>query len=180
MKSFILLFAFILVLSPFLCAQIVSDSTVMQKKWNMTHSPLKATVFAAALPGAGQVYNHKYWKLPILYAGIGTCVYFIVDNTKIYRAYRDAYVASADGDPNTVPAIDLTSYNLDATQEIYHKYMDISYMSLVGVYVLQIIDANVDAHLFYYDVTPNLGLSVLPTAVSTGHITPGISIGFHF
>ncbi len=156
------------------------DSSKFQRKWNMTHSPLKATIFSAALPGAGQVYNKKYWKLPILYAGLGTCAYFIIDNTRNYHEWKNAYIAYADGDPSTTSSIDPTRYDLNAGQQLYHRWLDISYICLAGVYILQVIDANVDAHLFYYDVSRNLGLSIHPSIVNTGQIRPGAGISIHF
>ncbi|MCC6599552.1 MAG: hypothetical protein IT223_02645 [Crocinitomicaceae bacterium] len=137
-------------------------------------------MLAAALPGAGQIYNKKYWKLPILYAGFGVCTYFIADNTKNYHEWKNAYVASADGNPTTVPSIDPLKYNLNKGQELYHRWLDISYMCLAGVYILQIIDANVDAHLFYYDVSRNLSMNIHPSLISTGQISAGIGIEFHF
>jgi hypothetical protein len=157
-----------------------SDTTGKQsnwsRKWNMEHSPLKATVMAAVLPGAGQVYNRKYWKLPILYAGMGTCVYFIADNTREYRKWRDSYIAANDGDPATVPAYDPAKYRLDYAQDLYRRWTELSYMALLGVYILQVIDANVDAHLFYFDVSPDLSLQIHPSLLNTGRAYPGIGI----
>jgi len=146
------------------------------EKWNMEHSPLKATVLAATLPGAGQIYNKKYWKLPILYGGLGTCVYFIADNTKEYRKWRDSFIAANDGNDDTVPEMSPLQYNLDANQETWRKYTEISYMALMGVYVLQIIDANVDAHLFYFDVSPDVGLHIHPSLINTGQWKAGLGI----
>lgn len=150
--------------------------TPWQKKWRMEHSPLKATLLAAALPGAGQIYNKKYWKLPILYAGMGTCVGFIVDNTREYRVLRDSYIAVADGDPNTVPEYSGSASDLDTEQDRFRRYTEISYMALLGVYILQIIDANVDAHLYHFDVSPDLSLEFHPALLNTGRVQPGLGI----
>ncbi|MFA9221316.1 MAG: DUF5683 domain-containing protein [Sediminibacterium sp.] len=146
-------------------AVAVSDSSKFQLKWNQKHSPLKATIYSAVLPGSGQIYNHKYWKAPIVYAGLGACVYFISDNTQNYRFWKGAYIAFNDTDLSTNPSGDaegLSSNQLDANQLYYKKLLDISYMSFLGVYALQIIDANVDAHLFSFDVSPNLSLNYTP------------------
>lgn len=160
------------------------------QRWNMKpHSPLKATLFAAALPGSGQIYNgykkegslfRKYWKVPIVYAGLGTCIYFIQYNTKKYRFYLKEYVASADGDPSTNGTIYPVPSNLEKIQDQYHRWMDVSYMALAGVYLFQIIDANVDAHLFYFDVSRDLSLNIHPSVVYAGQIKPaiGITLGF--
>jgi hypothetical protein len=146
-------------------AVAVSDSSKFQLKWNQPHSPLKATVLSAVLPGSGQIFNKKYWKAPIVYAGLGTCIYFISDNTKNYHFWKDAYIAFNDTDLSTNPtgnAEGLLSSQLDANQLYYKKLVDVSYMSFLGVYALQIIDANVDAHLFSFDVSPNLSLNYTP------------------
>ena len=157
-------------------AVAVSDSSKFQLKWNQPHSPMKATIFSAVLPGSGQIYNHKYWKAPIAWAGLGTCVYFISENTKSYRFWKDAYIAFNDTDLSTNPTGDaegLSNNQLDLNQLYYKKLVDISYMSLLGVYALQIIDANVDAHLFSFDVSPNLSLRYTPV------VSP-LMTGLHF
>jgi len=158
-------------------APVIADSlpqSRFRQKWNMEHSPLRATVYAAVLPGAGQIYNRKYWKLPILYAGMGTCVGFIVYNTRQYRALRDSYIAIADGDPSTKPQLEGTAFSLDTEQDRFRRYTELSYMALIGVYILQIIDANVDGHLHYFDVGPNLSLNVHPTLLNTGRVQPAL------
>lgn len=156
------------------------DSTKMQKSWHMSHSPLKATVYSLVLPGAGQAYNKKYWKMPIVYAGLGTCVYFIKTNTTDYHFWKGAYIALNDTDPNTNPtgdAIGLSSTQLKSNAVLMKKYVDISYMSLLGVYVLQAIDANVDAHLFYFDVSPNLSVNWTPAFAPR---FTGLQLNFNF
>jgi hypothetical protein len=159
-------------------------------RWHMhPHSPLRATVYSAAFPGLGQIYNgnkkegscfRKYWKVPIVYGGVATCVAFIDFNTKKYRYYKSQYIALNDGDDSTIPDQDYNSSWLDDVQEQYHRWMDVSYMCLAGLYVLQIIDANVDAHLFYYDVGNDLSLNIQPSLIFTGEINPAIGIGIRF
>jgi hypothetical protein len=103
-------------------------------------------------------------------------VYFISDNTNNYRFWKSAYIAFNDNDPLTNPtgeAEGLSSTQLDANQLYYKKLVDISYMSFLGVYALQIIDANVDAHLFSFDVSPNLSLNYTPV------VSPRFT-GLHF
>ena len=168
--------------------------TEFRKKFSMRwhtypHSPLRATIYSAALPGLGQIYNghkkegslfRKYWKVPIVYGGIATCVAFIGYNTKKYHFYKGQYIALNDDDPNTVTDREYDPIQLNKVQEQYHRWMDVSYMCLAGLFVLQIIDANVDAHLFYYDVGDDLSMSVRPSLIYTGEIKPGIGIGLHF
>jgi Family of unknown function (DUF5683) len=148
-----------------------------QSKWNQPHSALKATVLALTLPGAGQAYNHKYWKMPIVYAGMGTCVYFIATNTKYYRQYKAEYIKAADNDPNTIS--EYTAAQIQPVMETYHRWMDISYFSLIGVYALQALDANVDAHLFKFDISKDLSFYWTPhTTFAQG--TKGITFGIQF
>lgn len=148
-------------------------------KWNMPHSPLKATIYSAVLPGAGQVYNKKYWKLPIVYGGLGACTYFIIDNTREYRKWRDSYIAAFDGNPNTVPQYDPTQYRLEYAQDLYRRWTELSYMAFIAVYLIQVVDANVDAHLFYFDVSRDLSMRVHPTLLNTGRVLPGLGVSLH-
>jgi hypothetical protein len=164
-------------------APTLSFSMRMKKKWDMEHSPLKATAYSALLPGAGQLYNKKYWKAPIVWAGIGTCVYFIADNTRNYRLYRDAYIAENDADPSTLPQVQVNPEqfrDLNEAQNTYKRWLDISYMALAGVYVLQLIDANVDAHLFYFDVSPDLSLLIHPSIIQTERTIQGLTLSLQF
>lgn len=163
------------------------DTTQLNKtsgfsaKWHMEpHSPMKATVYSAVLPGAGQIYNKKWWKSLIVYAGLGTCVYFINDNNKNYQSFRKAYIASIDGDPTTVPQIEGNAAFFNEWQEQYHRWRDVSYMALIGVYVLQIIDANVDGHLFYYDISPEISLSVQPSFQLSNGVNGGLGLVLKF
>ena len=144
------------------------------------NAPAKAAFFSAVLPGLGQAYNKKYWKMPVVYAGLGTCIYFIQFNNTKYNYYKGAYILQNDGDASTNPSAEFDNIDLDAAQEYYHKMRDISYMSLVGVYVLQIIDANVDAHLFHFDVSPDLSLNIHPNVIMTNQPIQGLTIGLHF
>jgi hypothetical protein len=155
-----------------------SDSvSQFQQRWNAPHSALKATVLALTLPGAGQAYNRKYWKMPIVYGGLGTCVYFIARNTKEYRFYKNEYIKAADTDPNTVS--EYSASQLQPVMETYHRWMDISYFSLIGVYALQALDANVDAHLFKFDISKDLSFywTPLPTFSQSAK---GITFGIQF
>jgi len=156
-------------------------------RWNMQpHSPLKATLYGAMLPGTGQIYNgrkkegsfvRKYWKVPIVYAGVGTCIGFIVFNDNQYKIYKKEYIASVTGGERTMGG---TPAQLNEIQEQYHQWRDLSYLALAGVYLLQIIDANVDAHLFYYDVSRDLGLYFHPSVVNTGYVSPGLGLTLRF
>lgn len=144
------------------------------------HSVRRATVMSTVLPGLGQAYNKKYWKVPIVYAGIGTCVYFIADNTKNYRYFRDALIAETDNDPLTINPTGSSAANIRPVMEQYRQWLDLSYISLALVYALNIIDAHVDAHLFYFDVGEDLQASIHPAAILTPRPNPGIRLTINF
>ena len=147
-------------------------------KWHMQpHSPLKATCYSAMLPGLGQGYNKKYWKIPIVYAAIGTSVGFIIANNQQYQYYKTQYIASVDGDPSTVPAVEAS--NLFEIQEQYHRWRDVSYMCLGATYILQLIDANVDGHFFYYDISKKVHLQWSPMWMGQ-HKAPGVGLHCSF
>ena len=146
----------------------------------MSHSPLKATIYSAVLPGAGQVYNKKIWKVPIVYAGLGTCAGFIIYNNQKYHRFLDAYIAETDGDETTINDTPYSASSLFDIQDTYHSWRDLSYICLVGVYVLQIIDASVDAHLWYFDVSDDLSLNWRPSLIDTGRLNGGISLSLQF
>ena len=159
-------------------------------RWHQEpHSPFKATVLALGLPSAGQIYNgmskegsffRKYWKVPVVWAGLGTCVVFIDYNTRNYKYFKNQYIAAADGNPLTIATESDDPLYLKDGMDYFGKLMDISYMSLVGVYILQAIDANVDAHLFYYDISNDLSLRWHPSYFVAGSRHHGLGLTLQF
>jgi hypothetical protein len=120
-------------------------------------TPAKAAFFSAVLPGLGQAYNKKYWKIPLVYGAIGTSVYFYVDNNKKYRQFRDAYKSRLEG----VITEDLKRFDnnrLIAAQKFYQRNRDLSALVTLAFYALNIIDANVDAALLQFNVDESLSL----------------------
>lgn len=144
-----------------------------------TPDPNKALWLALVLPGGGQIYNRKYWKLPIIYGGFVGCAYAISWNNQMYKDYSQAYLDLMDDDPNT------QSYNtflhmgrvIDKSNEDYYKnvfkkrkdyfrrYRDLSFFCLIGVYALSVIDAYVDAQLSLFDISKDLSLKLRPTTI---------------
>ena len=132
-------------------------------------SPAKAAFYSAVLPGLGQAYNKRYWKIPIVYGGLATGIYFYSNNNKEYNRYRDAYKSrlaglttdefyfDAEGNQLTSPRV--TTDGLQRGQKFYRKNKEISLLVTLGIYALNIIDANVDAHLMQYNVDENLSLA---------------------
>jgi hypothetical protein len=132
-------------------------------------TPARAAFYSAILPGLGQAYNKKYWKIPLVYGALGTGIYFFVTNQKEYNRYRDAYKSRLAGFTNDEFYLDaagnqlatprITTTNLERAQELFRKNKDLSLLITVGIYALNIIDANVDAHLLQYNVDENLTLA---------------------
>jgi hypothetical protein len=169
----------ILVFAVSASGQKTQEKRTWKSKWNEPSSPFKATLLSAALPGAGQWYNNKKWKTPIVLAGLGTSVYFIAYNGNKYRDYKSQYIAAADNDPLTTTTF--TAGQIKPVMDYYSRLLDISYFSLIGIYALQLIDAHVDAHLNRFDVSPNLSLHWSPTIMpSANGIHHGMQIQLNF
>mgnify|MGYP003542011717 FL=1 len=145
---------------------------------------------AMAFPGAGQIYNRKYWKLPIVYGGFVGCAYALSWNNKMYKDYSQAYLDIMDDDPKTNSYQDFLppSYNISGEEErfkeifrkrkdAYRRQRDLSIFCFIGVYLLSIIDAYVDAELSDFDITKDLGLKVEPTTFSNGNNKDFNSVG---
>ena len=138
--------------------------TIMVK--NKKHSPKTAT-WLALIPGAGQAYNHKYWKMPIVYVGFGVTTYFAITNSNDYHLYRDAYdykmgIKTNVNSQAKEESAKYSSDNLIILRDYYRSNMELSWILTAAWYILQIIDANVDAHFFYYDVSDDLTLQIEP------------------
>lgn len=179
------------------------DSSLLE-----SHSPAKASLYSAIFPGLGQIYNRKYWKLPIVYAGFGALGYSVTFNMTNYSKYKSAYIDFTDKLPETQSYLDVISGSLnpadfdpvlhpdtyDSKQETwfkeqlqhnmdyYRRNRDLSYIGLVGLYLLNIVDATVDAHLFDYDISNDLSMKIEPRLMYTGRNmnTLGLQISIAF
>ena len=165
------------------------DSAKLQKQprdWNTWRpDPKRAMWLGLILPGAGQIYNRKYWKLPIIYGGMVGCVYAWQWNNTMYHDYSQAYMDIMDDDPST------QSYNqflhlgvkIDESnkarwqdrfkkrKDYYRRYRDMSIFILIGVYALSVIDAYVDASLSEFDISDDLSLRVAPAVINSNTST---------
>lgn len=123
-------------------------------------APAKAAFYSAILPGLGQAYNKKYWKIPIVYAALGTGIGIYAYNNKNYHNYRDEYKRRLAGTQNiNDPKYNyLSDQQLISAQRQFQKNRDLSLMVTVGIYILNIVEANVDAHLMQFNVNDNLSL----------------------
>ncbi len=150
------------------------------------HSPKKASLYSAIVPGLGQAYNKKYWKMPVIYAGFGALYYITRDNNREYHKFLEAYryVISKD----TVPISNeyVGRYNeqqLLQGKNLYRRNVEIGYIIAGVLYILNIIDASVDAHLFNYDVSDNLSMKFEPVMLrdpfSDKQVT-GMALTFRF
>lgn len=137
---------------------IVSDTTAINNKTIINPlAPAKAAFYSAILPGLGQAYNKKYWKIPIVYGAIGAGVYAYSWNNKKYHQFRDAYKKRLANEPGG--GLDYLDNNrLISGQKFYQKNRDLSLLISVGLYILNIVDANVDAHLIQFNVNDNLSV----------------------
>jgi len=135
---------------------LIAKDTIKKDEINPL-TPAKAAFYSAILPGLGQAYNKKYWKIPLVYGAIGTSLYFYIDNNKKYHSYRDAYKRRLAG-YNDDQYNYLDNSRLIAAQRFYQRNRDLSLLVSVAFYVLNIVDANVDAHLIQFNVSDKLSL----------------------
>ncbi|MDG1014454.1 MAG: DUF5683 domain-containing protein [Flavobacteriaceae bacterium] len=126
-------------------------------------APARAAFYSAIIPGLGQAKNKKYWKIPIIYAALGTGLYFYTDNNKVYKRYRNAYkrrLAGFNDDEfyglGTTPI--LSNEALIRAQQTLRRNKELSLLITIGLYALNILEANVDAHLLQYNVDNNLAI----------------------
>jgi hypothetical protein len=148
-------------------------------------SPAKAAFYSAILPGLGQAYNKKYWKIPIVYGAIGAGVYFIMDNNKIHNQYRDEYkkrLANGGAIDTSDPTYGkLSTESVIRGQKFYQKNRDLSVLITAGLYILNIVEANVDAHLLQFNVNDDLSLKPdLHTNPYTFNQNVGFTLTYQF
>lgn len=154
----------------------------VKRDWNTwTPDPQRALWLALVIPGAGQIYNRKYWKLPIIYGGFMGCIYALTWNNMMYKDYSQAYLDIMDDDPATASynkflhlGRQITPENepkyakiFKSRKDKYRRWRDLSFFVMIGVYALSVIDAYVDAELSVFDISKDLSLKVGPTVLPT-------------
>lgn len=155
--------------------------------------PQRALWLSFVIPGGGQIYNHKYWKLPIFYGGFLGCMYAFTWNQQMYLDYSQAYLDIMDDNPDTNSYLTMfpSSYDIENNKsrfqtifknrkDMYRRWRDLSTFCFIGVYALSIIDAYVDAHLSVFDISPDLSLRWGPTSVEGPHPNIGVGAAFCF
>ena len=150
----------------FLICTLVSLS-ISSQKIQKEKSPKRAAIYSAVIPGSGQIYTKKYWKVPVIYGGLVTSAYFINDNNIQYKEYKEAALLSLETGENQL------GYEYEVLIELkdhYRRNREISYFSFIGIYILNIVDASVNAHLLNFDVSDDISLNIRPysTLINTG------------
>lgn len=177
---------------------------IEKRDWTTwTPNPNRALWLALVIPGGGQIYNRKYWKLPIIYGGMMGCIYALTWNNMMYRDYSQAYLDIMDSDPTTqsynkflhlgatITAANEERYKtlFKSRKDKYRRWRDMSMFCLIGVYALSVIDAYVDAELSEFDISKDLSLKVAPTVIPGGssfssgsleNSAVGVNLGLRF
>jgi hypothetical protein len=148
-------------------AELRNDAPQKYKPQPWQPNPKKAGLYSAILPGAGQLYNRQYWKIPVIYVGVGAAVYFIKFNSDKYRSYRTAYIASLEGKEHEYTG-KYDQAALKQLQDGYKRYLDMTVLFTALGYTLQVVDAVVFAHLRNFDVSRDISLRLQPVAHPNG------------
>lgn len=175
---------------PLLLTKDEVRSLTQANKPRFTPKPQRALWLALLIPGAGQIYNRKYWKLPIVYGGVLGCLYAFTWNQQMYTDYSQAYLDIMDSDPNTKSYEGMLPprYDIKKNEEMlkglfkrkkdyYKRYRDLSAFCFVGVYLISVIDAYVDAQLSEFNISEDLSMRVKPALIDNGPTERSSSFG---
>jgi len=179
----ILLFITLVVLPGKLHAQ--EKSKVELTDSTKVHSAKKATLMSMALPGLGQAYNKKYWKIPVIYVGFGVLYYFIKTNGTEYHNFREAYDIVATNDTVNFDNEYAMKYNynlalLEEGRNYYRRNFELSLIITGLLYVLNIVDASVDANLYSFDINDDVSLRFEPMSDQYFSYKPVPAIGLRY
>ncbi len=179
----------------------VADTLDLSRFDKWRPDPIRAMWLAMVVPGGGQIYNRKFWKLPIVYGGVVGCIYAVSWNSQMLRDYSQAYQDIMDSDPTTNSHLEMLPLGYDITgreehfksvfkrkKDFYRRYRDLSIFCIAGVYLLSIIDAYVDAELSTFDIGTDLSLSISPGMIPSGSgssiaplgSAPGVTFQFNY
>jgi hypothetical protein len=144
------------------------------------HSPRKAVMYSLIFPGLGQIYNKKYWKIPFIYGGTGAFLYYVSYNQLKYKKFRNAlFDQQQTQNPVVIDGFLYDYENLDNGRDYYRRYRDLSIAGLAAMYLLNVIDAMVDAYFVNYDITDDLSFKLEPAVIqNTGLVGETASLGF--
>ena len=182
-------------------AKVLGDTLKLNRFENWQPNSIRAMWLAMVFPGGGQIYNRKYWKLPIVYGGVVGCIYAVNWNSQMLKDYSQAYQDITDKDPTTNSHLEMLplGYNISGREEhfktifkrkkdFYRRNRDLSIFCIAGVYLLSVVDAYVDAELSTFDIGRELSVQLSPNMISTDmmqgtslmNATPCISINFNY
>ena len=164
------------VLKKILIAFFVGFSFTISAQEYGEKIPKKAALYSAILPGAGQVYTKKYWKVPVIYGGLITSAYYINESNDLYQLYKSTYLNRLDGD--FTDNLNYSDSDLRTLTEHYRRNREVSALLFTLTYILNIVDASVNAHLFDYDVSEDLSLHIQPVYFSKENAS-GFSLFFN-
>ena len=164
------------VLKKILIAFFVGFSFTTSAQVYREKIPKKAGLYSAILPGAGQVYTKKYWKVPVIYGGLITSAYYINESNDLYQLYKSTYLNRLDGD--FTDNLNYSDSDLRTLSEYYRRNREVSVLLFTLTYILNIVDASVNAHLFDYDVSEDLSLHIQPVYFSKENAS-GILLSFN-
>ena len=164
------------VLKKILIAFFVGFSFITSAQKYSEKIPKKAGLYSAILPGSGQVYTKKYWKVPVIYGGLITSAYYINESNDLYQLYKSTYLKRLDGD--FTDNLNYSDSDLRTLTEHYRRNREVSALLFTLTYILNIIDASVNAHMFDYDVSEDLSLHIQPVYFSKENAS-GISLSFN-
>jgi len=186
MKLFVLITIFLFFSLSVQTQTLQKDSLSIAQDTLPIHSPKKATYLSLALPGLGQAYNKKYWKIPLVYALIGVPLAIAIDQQSKFDDFKDALSKRLDNDPNTIDNQyngRFSDQNLRSLIDFHRRNRDIFFILTGVAYALNVIDAAVDAHLDYFNVSDDLAASLKPSFQfnnSTQQLTPSITLSLNF
>ena len=141
-------------------AQYADGFDIPDSTYRAQHKPNKATFMSSLVPGLGQYYNQKYWKIPIIYGGFTGLIYYASYNNYVYKKYRREYKWATDDDERTVSKY--PAANTERLKDTWRRYRDICFIGIGALYLLQVIDANVDAHFFDFTIDKDLSIKADP------------------
>ena len=160
---------------------LIQSTLISAQNIDLNKYPKQALLLSTAVPGLGQFYNQKYWKIPIIYASIGSCVYLYRRQNEKYKQYKHAYIQRNDNDNNTVDNFpQYSSSNLITLQDYYQNNRDLFGLLCIVSYVLNILDAHIDAHLLNYNINDNLTMNIKPQINSLHYETINLSLNIKF
>ncbi len=140
--------------------------------------PKKAGIYSALIPGAGQFYTKKYWKIPIIYVGLFTSAYYIKESNEHYQLYKNTYINRVNGNQSDEFNKQYSDADLITLSSHYRRNREISILFFGGTYILNILDASISAHLFNYDISEDLSLNIQPFYFLKEDAT-GLSLSFY-